>query len=202
MLASAMASSWRCVPWPNSDLAIGMVPPLYTASVQVFLRYVANLGRMLNVAQAYATAAGQDPAPWLQQRMAPDMLPLGKQVEIAANFSLRAAFPLAGKAVVPYGDFAPSFAGLQQRLAYVADQLNRLAPADFEGDSARLIEDRAGDATVRLAPAEFLHQYAMPNFLFHTSMAYAILRSVGVPLGKGDFDGLHRYAGASNGEKT
>ncbi len=174
-----------------------MVPPLYAASVPVFLRYLANLGGMLDVAQAHATATGQDPGPWLQQRLAPDMLPLCKQVEIAANFSLRAAFPLAGRPVAPYGEFAPSFAGLNQRLSYARGMLSGLPPNDFEGRPAGVIADQAGLAKVQLAPAEFLHVYAMPNFMFHTSMAYAILRAIGVPLGKEDFDGLHRYVQAS-----
>ncbi len=196
MWASATASSWRCVRWPNSVSDQTMAPALYAASVPVFKRYLVNLGGMLHVAQAYAVRVGQDPEPWLQQRLAPDMLPLVTQVEIAANFSLRAAFPLAGKPVAPFGEFLPSFTGLHQRLTYACGQLDSLSPSDFDADPARAIEDQAGQATVRLVPTEFLYLYALPNFFFHASMAYAILRAAGVPLGKGDFDGMHRYTAA------
>ncbi len=173
-----------------------MTPALYAASVPVFKRYLANLAGMLRIAQAHALQVGQDPEPWLQKRLAPDMLPLVTQIEIAANFSLRATFPLASKPVVPFGEFPPSFAGLNLRLADASAQLDSLSPTDFDGDAARLIEELAGQAKVRLMPAEFLYLYALPNFFFHTSMAYAILRAAGVPLGKGDFDGIHHYTAA------
>lgn len=164
----------------------------YAASVPVCQRYLSAMAGWLD-----RVDAGQWPA-LLEERLAPDMIPLHGQVTVAANFALRLCFPLAGKAVPDYGNFAPTPAGLRERLAYVQALLARLKPGDFKS-APELIEDQAGQALLRLPPDDFLHLYALPNFFFHCSMAYAILRLHGVALGKPQFDGFHVYqpAGAS-----
>jgi uncharacterized protein len=161
--------------------------PLYTASVPVFQRYLGQLGEWLARAE---THGGDD---LLSARLAPDMLPLEKQVAIAAHFTLRAAYPLAGLPVPPFGDAPATWAGLRERLDRVASLLGALTPAQFEAAGTRMITSDAGEATLQLDGATFLHQFALPNFFFHLAAAYAILRQQGVPLGKADFDGFHRY---------
>jgi hypothetical protein len=165
--------------------------PLYTASVPVFRRYLGRIGAWLAAAQAHA---GDD---LLAARLAPDMLPLERQVAIAAHFTLRAAYPLAGQPVPPFGDAPATWAGLRQRLDRAADLLDALTAAHFEDAAERPIASDAGDATLQLDGATFLHQFALPNFFFHLAAAYAILRQRGVPLGKADFDGFHRYGAAA-----
>ena len=129
----------------------------------------------------------------MQARLAPDMLPLAVQCEIAANFALRACYPLAGLAVPPYSEFAASFEGLQARIAHAQGLIGALNPAAFEHTALRTIHGDAGQARLALPAQEFLLHYTLPNFFFHISMAYAILRQQGVGLGKADFDGYHAY---------
>jgi len=166
---------------------------LHAASVPVFLRYLERLQHLVDAAEAAAADRGYAAADWLGARLAPDMLPFEQQVGIAAHFALRASHPLAGLAVPPYGDFPASFDGLRQRIARVAGLIGVLDPAPFEAAESRTLESQAGQALVRLPAPEFLLQYALPNFFFHLSCAYAILRQRGVALGKQDFDGFHAY---------
>jgi uncharacterized protein len=164
---------------------------LHQASVVVFRRYLALLGTLLVRAQAHAGA--DDDAALLDARLATDMLPLHVQVEIVSNFALRASFPIAGQPVPDYGAFPIGFDGLHARLRYCLALLDGLAPEHFAGASTRVIRDRAGDAELSLPAPEFLFQYALPNFFFHLTTVYTILRSRGVAVGKADFDGYHLY---------
>lgn len=164
---------------------------LHQASVVVFRRYLALLAALLVRAQAHAGTDGDTAL--LDAQLAVDMLPLHVQVEIVANFALRASFPLAGQPVPDYGAFPIGFDGLHARLGYCLGLLDRLAPEHFADAATRVISDRAGDAELSLPAPEFLFQYALPNFFFHLTTVYAILRSRGVAVGKADFDGYHRY---------
>ncbi len=170
-----------------------MANGLYQTALPVFLRYLDRLRDVVNVADAHVRDQHLEAADLLGARLAPDMLPFETQVLIAANFALRACFPLAGQAIPPYGDFPATFDGLRARIARVVELLKSLEPAQFEGDEERLIESKAGNAIVVLPAREFLLHYAFPNFFFHVTTAYAILRSRGVAIGKAQFDGYHCY---------
>jgi uncharacterized protein len=161
---------------------------LYDASIPVFLRYLGRLGKLVAIAESQAGAAAL-----LAARLAPDMHPFASQVAIAASFPLRACFPLAGKAVPPDAEIPASYQGLHARLAQVTQLLMSLQRSEFDGAAQRLVESRAGNALVCLQGDEFLLHYALPNFFFHLTAAYAILRHHGVALGKEDFDGWHAY---------
>jgi uncharacterized protein len=165
-----------------------MSTALYQASHPVFLRYLGRLDHLVATAQAHP----QGPA-LLNARLAPDMLPFAMQVAVASGFTLRACFPLAGKAIPAETVFPSTFAGLRARIAHAAGLLESLQPSQFEAAEQRIVESRAGDALVSLPGPEFLYQYALPNFFFHLTAAYAILRHQGVALGKEDFDGWHAY---------
>ncbi len=167
------------------------ISPLYSASVPVFQRYLGRLGGWLDLAEAHATPAV------LGARLADDMLPFETQAVIAANFALRAAYPLAGLPLPPFGEWPAGHAGLRARLAHVLARLGSLTPAHFARAESRPVVSDAGEAVLHLDGATFLHQFAMPNFFFHLTAAYAILRQQGVPLGKADFDGFHRYTAAA-----
>ncbi|WP_341887251.1 DUF1993 domain-containing protein [Variovorax sp. YR752] len=166
----------------------------HAASVPVFLSYLERLRHLVDAAEAFAVRRGDAAPEWLEARLAADMLPFEQQVSIAAHFALRACFPLAGLPVPPYGDFPATFDGLRQRIARVVELLGALDPAQFEGAGSRVAHSTAGHAQVALPAAQFLLQYALPNFFFHLTTAYAILRQRGVALGKQDFDGFHSYA--------
>lgn len=170
-----------------------MAESLYEATIPMFLHYLGRLHALLDYAEEYTRSKQIAESDLLNARLAPDMLPLAKQVEIAANFSLRASYPLAGRAIPPYGEFPTTFAGLQARLAHVSNLLKALAPDEFAESASRLIESQAGEALVTLRASEFLHLYAVPNFFFHLSTAYGILRNQGVAIGKAQFDGFHLY---------
>ncbi|HEX6707836.1 MAG TPA: DUF1993 domain-containing protein [Albitalea sp.] len=161
---------------------------LHQASVPVFLRYLDRLAALVDAAESHADAPAL-----LQARLAPDMLPFEMQVRIAANFALRTCFPLAGQSIPPYGEFPATFDGLRSGIAQVAQRLQALEAASFAEAESRTVESQAGHALVALPGPEFLWQYAMPNFFFHLTTAYAILRSRGVDVGKQDFDGFHAY---------
>jgi hypothetical protein len=161
---------------------------LYDASVPVFLRYLERLDGLVTIAQARA-----DAPQLLNACLASDMHPFSSQVRIAAGFALRACYPLAGAAIPAEGDAASSFEELRARIADVVQLLTVLRRSQFDGAGERLIEGRAGHAVVRLPGAQFLLEYALPNFFFHLSTAYAILRQHGVALGKEQFDGWHAY---------
>jgi len=167
-------------------------PSLWTASVPVFLRYLARLRGWLDLAQGHAT--GSDADRLLGARLADDMNPFETQVVIAANFALRACHPLAGLPIPSAGEPGSGFDGLRALIDRVTSLLHELPPALFEDADQRTLESRAGEALVRLPAAEFLQLYALPNFFFHLTTAYAILRSRGVPIGKADFDGFHAYS--------
>lgn len=168
----------------------------FAATVPVFSRYLGRLSAWVDAAEAHALARGLDPATLLGARLAADMLPFESQAAVAANFALRAAYPMAGLTVPDLGDWPSSFDGSRARLQHARALLGVLEPAHFDAASSRLLQDRAGHATLSLEGPTFLFHYALPNFYFHLTMAYAILRSQGVALGKEDFDGFHRY-GAS-----
>ena len=166
---------------------------LHEAAVPVFLRYLDRLRGLVDAAAAHAQAHGLADRTLLDARLAPDMLPFESQVRTAANFALRASFPLAGLEIPPPVECPTSFDGLRALIDHVVEQLGTLSPAQFQGAEARVIESRAGEALVRLPGSTFLLQYALPNFFFHLTSAYAILRQRGVPLGKAQFDGFHHY---------
>ena len=167
---------------------------MHAVSVPVFGRYLGQLAHIVALAEAHASREGIDPERLLQARLAADMLPFAAQVDIAAQFSLRACAPLAGLEVPAFGGFSLSFAALQERIGRSSAFLAALTAAQMQGSEHRVVSDPAGQATVNLAGREFVLHYALPNFFFHLSTAHAILRHAGVALGKADFDGFHVYA--------
>lgn len=162
-----------------------MTPPLYSASVPVFRHYLARLAALVE------TTAGREAA--LAARLAPDMFSAAQQVATAAGFALRTAFPLAGRDAPAIEDHGLDRIGLLRRIAATDAALVALDHADFAGAEARQIRHRAGFAELEQDGAMYLHLFGMPNFMFHASMAFAVLRAQGLEIGKGDFDGLHDY---------
>ncbi|TBW58427.1 DUF1993 family protein [Marinobacter halodurans] len=126
------------------------------------------------------------------ESLAPDMFPLGMNAKIAANFSLRGYCPLLGRDVVSFDNGKDDKAAVIQQVRRTLHYLERL-PDVSALDPDRTECDSAGFNDVRLPQPAFIHQYILPNLLFHSSMVYAIARLHGVGLGKADFDGFHSY---------
>ncbi|MGL4311407.1 MAG: DUF1993 family protein [Paracoccaceae bacterium] len=158
---------------------------LYTASVPVLRHYLDRIEGMLERVQGREAL--------LLARLAPDMFTCGQQFATAMGFALRASYPLAGRPVPDAPDAGMDRIGLLRRLVSTRAALDGLVPDDFIGADARMVSHRAGFAELSQTGAEYLHLFAMPNFLFHTTMGFAILRGQGVEIGKADFDGLHDY---------
>lgn len=166
---------------------------MHDASVAVFSRCLRQLGALVDIARRHAARSGIDPRTLLDARLAPSMFPFALQVDIAAQFSLRACAPLAQLDVPDFGEPSRSFDDLAARIERSLAFLSGIDPWHMEGAETRTCTSRAGEALVSLPGREFLLQYAMPNFFFHMTTAYAILRQQGVPVGKGNFDGFHVY---------
>ena len=162
---------------------------MYDVSVPVFSERLKALALVLTKAEANAGERKIDPQVFLTARLAPDMLPLTKQIQIATDHAKGASARLAGREVPKYEDNEASFAELQARIAKTGDFLKSFAPGDMDGSEDRTISLKLGQQDLSFPGSHYLLHVAMPNFYFHVTTAYAILRHNGVPLGKGNFLG-------------
>lgn len=166
-----------------------MTVSMYQASVPVFVRALANLAHVLKKGEAHAQAKGFAPEVLLQTRLYPDMFPLTRQVQIATDMVKNGAARLAAIEAPKFEDNESSFAELYARLDRAIAFLNSLKPEQIDGSEARTITvpRRSGPLTLQGQP--YLLDYVFPNFFFHCTTAYAILRHCGVEIGKTDFIG-------------
>lgn len=162
---------------------------MYQASVPVFVRNLTQLAAILDKAAAHAAARKIDPAVLVGARLYPDMLPLARQVQIAADHAKNASGRLAGAERPVFADDESTFEQLQARIAKTIDYLKTLDPARFEGSDERDVTVPVRGREIVLKGLPYLFGFAQPNFYFHVSMAYAILRHNGVEIGKTDFIG-------------
>ncbi len=166
-----------------------MAISLYDVSVPVFTRTLKALDGVLAKATADAEARKIDPAVFLQSRLAPDMFPLVRQVQLASDFAKGGAARVAGVEVPKFADDETSFADLSARIGKTLAFLASLDKAAFEGGETREIVMTIRGEERRFVGQPFLLHNAIPNFFFHVTTAYAILRHNGVALGKMDFIG-------------
>lgn len=162
---------------------------MYNASVATMSRMLTNLSGFLDKAEAFATAKKIDPSVLLEGRLAPDMFPLKRQVQIAADFAKSTAARLAGIEIPKYEDNEASFADLKARIAKTQAFLKTVTPAQVDGSETRDISLTIAKQPAVLKGEAFLHNYAYAHFYFHVTTAYNILRHNGVELGKRDFVG-------------
>jgi hypothetical protein len=163
---------------------------MYAASVTVFKQNLAALSGVLAKAEAHATARKIDPAALLHARLYPDMFTLIRQVQLSCDFARRCVARLAGLEPPSVVDHEQSFADLQARIASTLAYMDGLTPAQFEGSEAREMKIPSGpDRTLEFTGQNYLLQFALPNYFFHSTTAYDILRHNGVELGKRDFVG-------------
>ena len=162
---------------------------MYQASAPRFVNMLNNLSALLDKAQAHAEARKIDPAALTAFRLYPDMFPLTRQVQIACDAAKGAVARLAGVDIPKHEDTEQTFADLKTRIAKTVEFIQSVPAAQIDGSEARdvTIKLRGQDTTVK--GAAYLLGFAWPNFYFHVTTAYNILRHNGVEVGKRDFLG-------------
>jgi len=166
-----------------------MAISMYQVSVPLFLKTLGNLSAILDKGAAFATEKKVDPSVLLGYRLAPDMLNLTSQVQNVADHAKRAVARLAGIEAPVYEDKETSFADLKARIDKTVAFINTVKPAQIDGSETREIKMKAGGTDRTFTGQAYLLHHALPNFFFHTTTAYAILRHCGVNIGKRDFIG-------------
>lgn len=165
---------------------------LYSATVPVLKQMLLALSDVLVKAEDHAQARKFDPANLLQTRLFPDMLPLVRQVQIACDFAKSVPARIAGIEVATYEDNEQSFAELQQRIAKTVALLDTLTIAQFDGGEGKEIVLRPGTPKEKkLNGQAYVLAYGLPQFFFHVTTAYNLLRHNGVEIGKKDFMGSY-----------
>jgi len=169
-----------------------MTHPLYTGSVPVFKKMLAALDAILTKTEQHAAERKIEPNAYLDARLFPDMFTFVRQVQIACDFAKSVPARLAGVDVPSYEDNETSFADLHARIAKTLAFAGGLDAAKFEGSETREIVLRPGTPKEkRLAGKAYLLAYGLPQFFFHVTTAYALLRHNGVEIGKKDFMGAY-----------
>ncbi len=165
-----------------------MTISMYSASVPVFKNMLGNLSHFLDKAQALADARKFDPQVLVHDRLAPDMLPFSKQVQIACDASKNGLARLAGVEAPKFEDNEVTLAELKERIRKTLAFLDSVPRSKVDGCDDKDITFPAGrDITRTLKGEAYLLNVALPNLFFHVTTAYAILRHNGVDLGKGDY---------------
>jgi hypothetical protein len=166
-----------------------MTLSMYQASVPAFVQMLEALSGVLDKAEAHAGARKIDPSALLQARLFPDMFPLVRQVQLTSDFAKGASARLAGVDVPSYEDNEKSFAELKVRLARTVAFVRSFKQQQIDGSEMRDISLKVAGNPVTFKGQDYLVHFALPNFYFHLTTAYAILRHNGVELSKRDFVG-------------
>jgi len=162
---------------------------LHGIAVPAFVRGLKALSALLTKAEESATARGFDPAVLLTSRLAPDMFPLTRQVQIASDGVKGGAARLAGVEAPSFPDTETTFAELQERIATTIAYVESLDTAKFEGDPDRALIVKMAGQEFPFTAQSFLFGFVLPNLYFHITTAYNILRHNGVAVGKRDYLG-------------
>ncbi len=166
-----------------------MALSMYHASIPVLMRMLGNLSAILHKAEAYASERKIEPSVLLNARLAPDMLPLVSQVQIATDNAKGCAARLAGLEVPSYADTESSFAELQARLDKTLAFISGIEAAQLDGSETRAVTLKFPSMELHFNGQDYLLGFVLPNFYFHVTTAYAILRHNGLDIGKMDYLG-------------
>jgi hypothetical protein len=162
---------------------------IYEVSIPLLTRGLNNLSAILDKAAAHAAAKKFEPAVLAQARLFPDMFPLSRQVQISCDTAKGAAARLAGIEIPKHEDTESTLDELKQRIAKTLDFVKSIKPDQLKGAESKAIEIKFPNRTVTFTGLSYLADFVLPNFFFHESMVYALLRSNGVDVGKIDFLG-------------
>ena len=160
---------------------------MHALSAELFTHALGNLSFLLEKAAANAAQRKFEPAVLLAARLAPDMLPLTRQIQIAADIAKNSVARLAAQEPPRFEDTESTLEQLRARLARTIDFLKSVPASALEGSEGRDIKVPVGERTLEFKGLDFLQRWAIPNVFFHVVTAYDILRHNGVDLGKRDF---------------
>ncbi|WP_020178983.1 DUF1993 domain-containing protein [Methylopila sp. M107] len=166
-----------------------MPTELYDIIVPPLLRGLNNLDAVLAKGETFAKADNIDPAPLIETRLAPDMYPLTGQIQRASDTAKFALVRIGGVENVPFADDETTFADLHARIAKTADFLRAVPRSAIDGREEVEVVLKSGGTERRFRAIEYALGFVLPNFFFHATTAYALLRHRGVPVGKMDFLG-------------
>lgn len=163
---------------------------MHSASVPVFVRMLHNMLAWLDKAEAFAAARKLDPNHYLGLRLAPDMLPFARQIQIATDHVKGCTARLAGLEPPKWADDEKTLDELRARIRKAIDYAQSVPAEKLAGSDARDVTIPAGPSRTLTLPGEvFMKSFSLPNFFFHATMTYALLRQAGVELGKMDYLG-------------
>lgn len=164
-----------------------MAVSLYDASIPGYVNMLKNLAALLDKAEAHAKANGDDPAVFLDKRLAPDMHTFTGQIQLASDAAKSGAARLAGVAPPSFPDTETTWEQVKERVAKTIAFLETIDRAKVDGDPERIVELPLPNRTMRFTARDFIFNFSLPNFHFHVVTAYALLRAAGVPIGKLDY---------------
>jgi uncharacterized protein len=162
---------------------------MYEASIPTFLHTLKSLKAILQKGAAHAEAKKFDAAVLVNSRLFPDMLPLARQIQIASDAAKGAAARLAGVEPAKFEDNETTYPQLIARVDKTIEYLETFKPAQFEGSDTRVVTIVTPRNTFSFQGLTYLRHWALPNFFFHVTTAYNLLRHNGVEIGKADFLG-------------
>jgi uncharacterized protein len=166
-----------------------MAISLYDVSIPIFTLSLNNLSAILDKAESHAEAKKVDPKVLPQARLIADMLPLSAQIQIACDAAKGAAARLAGLPVPKHEDTEATIVDLKARVGKTLDFIKTIKPEQLQAAETREIVLDLPNGTLKFTGLNYLTNFVLPNFFFHITMAYALLRKNGVDLGKRDFLG-------------
>lgn len=166
-----------------------MTSPYYTATVPTFTQMLGAFSKILDKVEAHCEAKKIDPSVFTTARLFPDMFDFKRQVQTASDFAKGPSARLAGIEPPAFADTETTIPELKARIAKTIDFLKTLKPEQFATAGTREVTITPGGQKMTLSGEVYLNNFALPNFYFHLSMAYAILRTNGVDVGKWDFMG-------------
>jgi uncharacterized protein len=166
-----------------------MALSMYQASIPVFVKTLGNLNAILDKAASFAEAKKVDPAVLFGTRLAPNMFPLSRQIQVASDTAKGAAARLAGAEPPSWEDREAGLAEFKARIERTIAFCKEFRPAQIDGSENRDITIKAGSRVLNFKGQPYLLHFALPNFFFHVTTAYDILRHCGVEIGKTDYLG-------------
>lgn len=173
----------------NHKASNTMALSLYDLSVPVFTRGLGQLTHLLDKSLAHVKANGIDPATLVDARLAPDMLTLTGQIQRASDASKLGTARIAGIAAPSFPDEEKTWDDLVARIAKTQDFLNSVDRSQIDGQEERAVTIKAREGEAHFTAQRYLLQFALPNFFFHVTTAYDVLRHSGMPIGKMDYLG-------------
>jgi uncharacterized protein len=162
---------------------------MFDSSIPYLVHSLKVLSSLFKKAEAYCEARKIDPNALLTARLYPDMLPLTRQAQLTCDFAKGCGARLAGLPVPSFPDEEKTFAELQARIAKTLDFIGGIKKEQFDGAATRTVTVKVGGKDTEFAGAAYFSGFVLPNFYFHLTTAYNILRHNGLEIGKGDFLG-------------